>query len=65
MLEVFLLLVLLPASVIIACSLLTGVRNAKVFAVSQLESVAAIKEAHITSTSEQMKSYVANTLVGE
>lgn len=64
-LEFSLLLVLLPASVITACSLLTGLRNAKQLAVSQLESVAAIKGANITSMSEQMKSYLANTLAGE
>ena len=65
MLGAFQLLVLLPATVIIACSLLTGIRNAKQLAVSQLESVAAIKQAHIESMLEQMESYTANTLAGE
>lgn len=64
MLEVFLLLVLLPASVIIACSLLVGIRNARQLATSQLESVAAIRQGDITNLLEQMHSYLANTLVG-
>lgn len=64
MLGVFLLLVLLPASVIIVCSLLVEIRNTTQLATSQLESVAVIKEAEIKDLLEQMHSYLANTLIG-
>jgi PAS domain S-box-containing protein len=64
MLGVSLLLVLFPAAVIIACSLLLGIRNARQLATAQLESVAVMKEAGIQSLLEQMHSFLANTLVG-
>jgi PAS domain S-box-containing protein len=64
MLTVSLLLVLLPASAIIICSLFLGMRSATRLSVSQLESVATVKEAGIDNLLREMQSYVANTATG-
>lgn len=64
MLTVSLLLVLLPASAIIVCSLFLGIRSATELSVSQLQSVATVKEAGIGNLLSHMKHYVANTASG-
>ena len=65
MLVAFLILVLLPTVAIIAGSLLMGIRSGKQLAISQLDSVAAIKEAGIKSWLDHMKYDLANTIAGE